>query len=634
MRRTLTLLAGAAIGFTALPAAAQDGAVEWRVKDRFRLFDQASDTAKRRVAEFATKIDAAPDDADFVQFYDDYLRTISGNVGTDADSASLRESNYRPAGHQARRTSGRYERRYLFPDRYAIELRVPGLPDPQQQCSFRSAVDQENGPCGEWMTLDVADGQAVSNANWRVATEVIVTTSDGRSFTQKVAFEDQLVVALGDSYISGEGNPDVPSQITEEPDRRFVRPSWADSLEKDRHVREAQWWDEPCHRSLLSWPVIASFMHSARNPQHAVTLVHLGCSGAVVPELIDQGEKELPGGGDENQGQLQMLSDLVSRPDPSWGARKVDTTFLSIGGNDSGFAGVIATLALPPNGYWVPWGPQVVGRIAGAVCPYDQSGNPLARLCRWNVSSQTRLEGVDERLSGLAQALTDAGVETKRVFHALYPNALLDRDERPCDSSPGQQVPEDAGDPWSGFEGLMGFINRLGRGHRFSTWNFEFMYLPEDDAGGSWGGQSGRLHPNAECDWLPEPTDSEICQAMWVHANLNRKIAQGPFQTFEGHLAAIRRNGLCVQSSANRLALPLVSDGKWEAGWTPRSLEPYALQNERWFRVPNDSIVTQYGFHGGERHFHHGTAHPTFRAHVEVAKAAYERAFGGGSARQ
>src|SRR5207237_1611223 len=98
-----------------------------------------------------------------------------------------------------------------------------------------------------------------------------------------IAITDQLVVALGDSYISGEGNPDVPVRFElNESDHgeRFGRSDWPARLNRGVHerlvngrvvaerrdYRPAVWWDQPCHRSLLSWPVLASLAYAAYDP--------------------------------------------------------------------------------------------------------------------------------------------------------------------------------------------------------------------------------------------------------------------------------------------------------------------------------------------------------------------------------
>ena len=74
--------------------------------------------------------------------------------------------------------------------------------------------------------------------------------------------------------------------------------------------------------------------------------------------------------------------------------------------------------------------------------------------------------------------------------------------------------------------------------------------------------------------------------------------------------------------------LPLARDGRWITEKTPENFDPYArVENGRWFRIPNDSILMQYHFSANGRHFYQGTAHPTYRAHLEYAQATLDEAF-------
>jgi hypothetical protein len=612
-------------------AAAQPEPIDWRVKDRFRLFDRASFEARQQVQSLLDTISPKGPE-NYKGFYFSYLRAISGSDGARAHSASLRTSNYSPANEAPDRSSGRYARDYLYPTHYSIEVRTLQAPA-DAECTYRSDLETRSGACGKWTSISVPRPPA-SAQEWIVDTSIAVTSPGRAAASQRIRFRDQLVVAFGDSYISGEGNPDVPSIITTRPDSVFERPSWGDRIDRSKHLlKEAEWWDEPCHRSLLSWPVIAGLIHAGTQPKGAVTLVHLGCSGAVIDEIRRHGETDLPGGGDERQSQMALLDELMHRPDESWPARKVDKTLLAIGGNDIGFAGVISALLLPPNGYF--FGAPIaraVGNEAGAICPYRVSGWPLSRLCGNRPSAQERLQILPARYRNLRNAFLAQGIALSSVYQVEYPDALLDDHGQPCDTNPSNSVtPTGAPSHATGAEALMGVIKRLARGPLYRSWNFELMYLPETDD------RIGSPLPNAPgCDDLAERGDSEVCQALWVQHQLNSAIrnlaeptgATPYWKIVASHVPEIRKHGLCAQNRRFPLAMPLVKNGRW-AGWSPQSVDPYAYDSPRWFRMPNDSIVTQYGFFNDERRFHHGTAHPTFRAHMEIAKSIYEKALAG-----
>jgi len=294
----------------------------------------------------------------------------------------------------------------------------------------------------------------------------------------------------------------------------------------------------------------------------------------------------------------------------------VSTVLLSIGGNDIGFVGVLSTLALPPNGFtFGAAAARYVGKEALAVCPYIQSGKPLSRLCDTRLSAEARLKDLTPAYQRLGAALADRGIRPAQVHHALYANPLIGADGQPCDTRPAERRARTHG----GFEALMGVLPKIGRGPRFSTWNFELHYLPETRI-------STLLYParpGIGCDTSAEPDDSEVCQALLVHKWLNNAVATSGFVPITAHVGRIDGHGLCVVGNGPDLSLPLSEAGQWTGAKTPANYDPYVRADQgRWFRVPNDSILTQFDIESGVRRFHHGTAHPTFRAHIEYGEAA------------
>jgi lysophospholipase L1-like esterase len=111
-----------------------------------------------------------------------------------------------------------------------------------------------------------------------------------------------LVVALGDSFSSGEGAPPFD-------------PGTATSA-------------NTCHRSSKAWPAVLARKRKAQFKSFA-------CSGAEIPEVLrgdpDSREPERRGA---------QLDDLRAQT-------SVDLVTLTIGGNDAGFANVLARCATP-----------------------------------------------------------------------------------------------------------------------------------------------------------------------------------------------------------------------------------------------------------------------------------------------
>jgi hypothetical protein len=80
---------------------------------------------------------------------------------------------------------------------------------------------------------------------------------------QRIRFLDFFIVSIGDSFASGEGNPDIPKNETK--------------------TGRAEWLSEKCHRSKRSWPykIYKKILNFTRN-KFAVHFTYLACAGASV----------------------------------------------------------------------------------------------------------------------------------------------------------------------------------------------------------------------------------------------------------------------------------------------------------------------------------------------------------------
>src|SRR5207342_1984791 len=203
---------------------------------------------------------------------------------------------------------------------------------------------------------------------------VRVKLPDGRELAENdVVVEDLFIVALGDSFASGESNPDRPVQFSParelvydpivltaqaEPrpiakaamprfglasdeaynpkvlPRRFMddeaagrfhklsSPEFAAAFEK----ASARWLSRDCHRSQYGYPFRVAIELALENRHRSVTLASFTCSGAEVAEglFLDmdprEGAGEIPGG--KVRAQLDQLSDLLCR-----GARSQSATY-------------------------------------------------------------------------------------------------------------------------------------------------------------------------------------------------------------------------------------------------------------------------------------------------------------------
>ena len=124
-----------------------------------------------------------------------------------------------------------------------------------------------------------------------------------------------LMVALGDSYASGEGNPrNVQAWLQQGGPLTSFRPYWD---------------DDPCNRSVLGAPARAALALEQADQRTSVALVNVTCSGA----MIDAGVLG-PQRGASTISQIERARRIV-------GSRPIDLVTVSIGGNDIGFGEVI-----------------------------------------------------------------------------------------------------------------------------------------------------------------------------------------------------------------------------------------------------------------------------------------------------
>ena len=200
---------------------------------------------------------------------------------------------------------------------------------------------------------------------------VKVAMPDGRELSETIVVEDVLVVAIGDSFMSGESNPDRP--VTFSPSREMVYdPTMSNSRDQlasrgpDRGPSKAfksnayglasvdsafdvkslprrqmedevkgliyrpnsaefqaafdkggaQWLSADCHRSQYGYPFRVGINMALENRHRAVTLVSVACSGADVTGLfMDHEARERAGekGGAKVPPQLDQLADLICR---------------------------------------------------------------------------------------------------------------------------------------------------------------------------------------------------------------------------------------------------------------------------------------------------------------------------------
>ena len=104
---------------------------------------------------------------------------------------------------------------------------------------------------------------------------------------------DLFIVGMGDSFASGEGNPDVPVRFSPDrttdyetaPTKRRSRGyparigDWQAIGDREFIEENARWQDQACHRSLYSHQLRAALQLAVEDPHRAVTFVGRGLLG-------------------------------------------------------------------------------------------------------------------------------------------------------------------------------------------------------------------------------------------------------------------------------------------------------------------------------------------------------------------
>ena len=597
------------------PVAVAAVEIDWRVENPFRFFADAKDTEVHR----ATFLALSPEQ-----------RRAAPVLAAEHALARRHEAGW--AETMARKTCWKTSDNrhvcpdkgdYVNPDSHRVVASLRNMPEPALDCRWISsplggrdaAETAVTQPCGEPLTLTAPypDGLSVRvevGGREVAATEIKVT--------------DIFVVGLGDSFGSGEGNPDVPVRFSPERAVAYGKGEGKDDLVgyparvgawkqvgDDTFVEgNARWLDQACHRSLYSYQLRAALALAVEDPHRAVTFAGFACSGAEVTWglfLRYKGNEWVPNPPDLSQisaaadaqcgpreapphdlpeayhirGAIpELQGGLVLRKCPAGQARKIDLLLVSVGGNDIGFARLIANAVLSDQ--------SLVRRLGGW---FGQ--------VHGNQESEDLLDRLDERYKAMNRAvhgiLHIPWEESDRVLLTAYPPfALLDDAGKMCpDGTAGMEV--------------------------FN----EFAITQKTALSSSW-----------LADKLDQVMEKSAAMHGWSYVDGHRK-------TFVGRgLCAGHTNGL--GSLADDLRLPRRQGGVW-VPYNPAHYEPYAAR-QRWFRTPNDAFLTGNFHVAGSvmqkvlklqsfswfqvllASTYSGAFHPTAEGHAAIADAVVLRA--------
>jgi hypothetical protein len=597
------------------PAAAQPQIV-WEVENPFRFFLDPSDTEVHR----ATWVSMTPEQRRSPVLAAERMLAERHPEGW---SASMFDKTCWDGPRNRYACSERPD--YINPKSHKIRASLQGLPDAQVvDCSWLTAPQGRGGrgkaltlpcdmpvqleipyPAGAWVKVEIG-GVTVAEVSARVT--------------------DLFIVGMGDSFASGEGNPDVPVRFS--PDRTSEYGAGAGGTPLDGYPARAgdwrvigdkafieenpRWLDQACHRSLYSHQLRAALQLSVEDPHRAVTYVGVACSGAETVFglfLRYKGHEWVPNPPEYSQISAVAEAQCGARQAPDYElpeayhikgripdlkgglvlkkcdaekARKIDLLFLSVGGNDIGFSRLVANAVLSDSSML-----RRLGGWFGQVYGFTEAGQQLDQL-------EDRLKAVNRAAHFLLHV---PWPESDRVILTGYPPmALLADGNAVCpDGEAGMNVLPD-------------------------------FFFSEAKA------REGSI------------------AAERLHAVMQDSAKQHRWTLVEAHRTAFRGRGICVGHTdapwtmADEMRLPRKIGDTWQP-YNPSEWRPYATR-QRWFRTPNDAFMTG-NFHVSQSllqkvmkaqgfswvqlllaSVYSGAFHPTAEGQAAIADAVVDKARG------
>lgn len=267
--------------------------------------------------------------------------------------------------------------------------------------------------------------------------------------------KDLLIAGLGDSFASGEGNPNRPVAFSST--RRFK--NFYPLRRQNDAGGNAVWTDELCHRSLYGQQLRAALQIAIENPQASVTFLDYSCSGASIEEGIlgpqtyvervassEQNNQLVarPVAGGAKDSQLyrlmrelcrqkpEMEGDLPTCPNNDF-RRPLDFMFLSVGGNDIGFSSIVAWASLRDSAS------TSIASFFGATVSADEFKRRMRDVLP---DAYARLAKVLETRVPVTSG-SDGVFDPSRVVLTAYPDLVTNEAGEICQAAPEEGDDED-----------------------------------------------------------------------------------------------------------------------------------------------------------------------------------------------
>jgi hypothetical protein len=566
-----------------------------------------------------------------------------------------------------REHDGRMEQEdYILPQSHTVEIWLTEkvlAEEKNGNCEWQwseradpSRKTTRTAPCGEKVVINKVPF-ALKPASSGI--DVTVKLSSGRIISEPgVAVDDRLVVSLGDSFSSGEGNPDRPVKFSStkaldykqqrEPviassssakvgpmpppitapggggfdpyvlPRReldFEPDPGSDAFNKEFSKHSAGWLSANCHRSQYGYPVRVALELALEDRHRAITFVHLGCSGAEVTEglLASMDAREGISESPKVSPQLSQLTDLLCSEGSQKSQREPFTLPVFVPGETGytsqsfAFKSCKGKLKRPIDVVMLSIGGNDVGFSALGAYVIVNSLGDIAWVGRFVDSkmrygpgvADARLNVLDRRIQALKLALKDDfAVDPSKVIHTSYERIQEDEAGKLCGTYP--RLGMDVHDKFS-----------FHTDHLKDTADF-----------------LGRLLASLRC-----MTNKAKAEGDGIHCRDALKTGEGTkFTLVVDHQAEFMKRGICARGPGDGdgglMQIPRYDVGEFKP-YNPADFHPYASRT-RLFRTPNDAFLTANTHREGQTliidiiqpafaALYSGAIHPTAQAHSIVA---------------
>ena len=530
-------------------------------------------------------------------------------------------------------TLQRFPKNYSFPKTHMVSA---WLKKPLSgECEWQYGNFKKQQPCKQRIKF-IAQTQFGND-------ETILTVSrldSSIKLKENILIKDRLILGLGDSFGSGESNPDIPSVVDREAldalAKRSIKDDYLNMKNSTRWLtdskfswnkQDAQWLDAQCHRSFLSQHILTAMKIAAENPKNTITLIPLACSGAQVNQGILSPQKEPPNGKPLKESQLNaairyLCSGSLEKKDNTIGCRgeirQPDAILLSIGGNDVGFIRTITTTSIPMG--YRNLGGRVITKflhhyfeafclspdLASEIAISDEDiKRRLNKICN-NQKGTTAIELIegstkDSQLYELSlpyiykklhNELNRNGLikDGKNIYLTAYPNILSHKNFKNEEVLCNIHSTRDA---------LQGIKSLLWKIFRPEIWEVQ---LTESEI-------------KAIIKYVIKP----------LHSEMKKNAEELEWNFIDEHLERANSYGICAGMHRTGNDKPLYWHVSKNGEWYPKHPADewaYDGTRERWYRNTNDTLLFQAN--GRYRKLapgvsFNGAFHPDFRYHAHLA---------------